>query len=64
LTRNFGYKGTPIYILKSFLEKEGEGIFLENIRYAKYVGEERAKRIMSFVKAQIVKEGKKGIPTT
>ena len=57
LQKNFGYSGTPLDILKALLEKQGEKKFLDtHIKYVKYVGETKAKRILSFVKAKLGRE--------
>jgi len=57
LQKNFGYSGTPLDILKALLEKQGEKKFLDtHIKYVKYVGETRAKRILSFVQTKLGKE--------
>jgi len=54
LQKNFGYSGTPLDILKALLEKQGEKKFLDiHIKYIKYVGEARAKIILSFVKNKL-----------
>ena len=52
--QKLGYTGTPLDILKSLLEKQGEEAFLNiHITYVKYVGEARAKHILSFVKSKL-----------
>lgn len=57
LQKNFGYNGTPLDILKALLEKQGEKRFVNtHIKYVKYVGEKKAKRILSFVKQKLAKE--------
>jgi hypothetical protein len=57
LQKNFGYEGTPLEILVSLLEKQGEKKFLEtHVKYISNIGEVKAKRILSFVKE---KSGKK-----
>jgi len=54
LQKNFGYTGTPQDILKSLLEKQGEEAFLNiHIKFVKYVGEKRAKDILSFIKSKL-----------
>jgi helicase len=51
LQKNLGYKGTPLEILVSLLEKQGEKKFLEtHVKYISHIGEAKAKRILSFVK--------------
>lgn len=57
LQKNFGYSGTPMDILKTLLEKQGEKTFLDtHIKYVEHVGETKAKRILSFVKDKLKKE--------
>jgi len=57
LQKNFGYSGTPLEILKSLLEKQGEKTFLDvHMNYVKYVGEKKAKSILSVVKSRLTEE--------
>ena len=54
LQKNFGYTGTPLDILKSLLQKQGEEAFLNiHIKFVRYVGENRAKLLLSFVKNKL-----------
>lgn len=54
LQKNFGYTGTPLDILKSLLQKQGVEAFLNiHIKFVRYVGENRAKLLLSFVKNKL-----------
>jgi len=54
LQKNFGYTGTPLNILGSLLQKQGEEAFLNiHIKFVRYVGENRAKLLLSFVKNKL-----------
>jgi len=57
LRTNFGYTGTPLDILKSLLEKQGEEEFLGiHIEHVKYVGAVKATRLLYFVKSKLAKK--------
>lgn len=54
LRTNFGYTGTPLAILKTLLEKQGEEKFLDiHKEHVKYVGETKARLLLSFVKSRL-----------
>lgn len=53
---NFGYSGTPVEILKTLLEKQGETEFLKHMDVVPNIGETRAKRLLTFVKDRLSKK--------
>jgi helicase len=57
LRTNFGYTGTPLDILQTLLEKQGEEKFRDiHIKHVKYVGDAKARRLLSFVKKTLDKK--------